>query len=320
MAIKVVTIGGGTGHYMTLCACRLVPDIEITAIVSMADSGGSSGGLRDKYGALPPGDVLQCLLALSGLPGDVARDLLRRRFKGGPLDRDNAGNWLVTVLAQTTGSFVQAIRYLEQILLCRGHVLPVTVGNLTLHGRSRKGRAVEDEANFDQLNSILGPDDQIKEVWLKPNALVLGEAAAVLHDADYVVLSSGDLFSSVAPALLVNGVSEALARSRAKILCICNLVTTRGQTDGFTVPDFVDELERYARNRVDHVLFNTEPVDDDRARQYATQDQAYPVAVGDLARLEGRGLIGGDYLSESPLIRHSPRKLAEALTKLFSRI
>lgn len=319
MAIKVATIGGGTGHYMTLCACRLVPDIEITAIVSMADSGGSSGRLRDKYGALPPGDVLQCLLALSQLPGDVAREFLRRRFVGGPLAGDNAGNWLMTVLHHTTGSFVQAVRYLEQILLCRGHVLPVTVGNLTLHGRSRKGRAVEDEANFDQLDSILGPDDQIKEVWLKPNALVLGEAAAVLRDADYVVLSSGDLFSSIAPALLVNGVSDALARSRAKLVYVCNLVTTRGQTDGFTVPDFVDEIERYARNRVDYVLYNTVAVDTERACQYAENDRAYPVAVGDLARLEGRGLIGGDYLSEPPLIRHSPRKLAGALARLLGQ-
>lgn len=313
MSLKVVTIGGGTGHYMLLRALGLIPNIELMPIVSMADSGGSSGRLRDKYGALPPGDVLQCLLALSQLPGDVARDLLRHRFAGGELDGDTAGNWLLTVLHQTTGSFPEAILYMEQILRVKGRVLPVTVGHITLHGRSRHGQVVDNEANFDQLDKILDTTDQITEVWLEPNALVLGESAEVIRKADYIILSPGDLFSSVIPALLVGGVNESIAQSKAKLVYVCNLVTTRGQTDGYTIPDFVKTLEKYLPRQVDVVLYHAHGIDEERAKRYVETDKAYPVEIGDLERLAGRMLLPSDYLSESELVRHAPRKLAMVL-------
>ncbi|MBI2552116.1 uridine diphosphate-N-acetylglucosamine-binding protein YvcK [Candidatus Uhrbacteria bacterium] len=321
MNAKVVTLGGGTGHYMTLCACKLIAGVDVTAIVSMADSGGSSGRLRDKYGALPPGDVLQCLLALSGLPGDSARTLLRHRFAGGSLEGDNAGNWLLTVLHQTTGSFLEAIAYLEQILQISPecHVLPVTVGSITLHGRSLDGAEIHGEAQFDELRGMLGDHDRIREVWLKPNALMLGAAAEAIRRADYIILCPGDLFSSVVPVLLVGGVVAAIAESRARIIAVCNLVTTKGQTDGFTVPELVDTLEQYLKNRIDCVLYNTGVLDEQRAEQYAQEDRAYPIPAGDLARLEGRTLRGGDYLSEPPLVRHSPRKLAGVIAHLIGR-
>lgn len=316
---RIVTIGGGTGHYMLLCALGLIPKLRITSVVSMADSGGSSGRLRDKYGALPPGDVLQCLLALSTWPGDVARRLLRYRFTEGSLDGDNAGNWLLTVLHQKTGSFVEAIRYMEQILRARkgSRVLPVTVGDITLHGRSRKGRVIDGEAEFDRLKKLLDADDQIIEAWLEPNSLVLEEAAGELGQADFIVLSPGDLFSSVIPALLVQGMREALALSRARIIYVCNMVTTRGQTDGFEVPDFVEALERYLPRRIDAVCYHADGIDIERVRRYVKKDMAYPVEVGEVARLKGRRLIPGDYLSESNLMRHAPRKLAAALRTLL---
>lgn len=313
MPIKIVTIGGGTGHYMLLKALGLIPELELTAVVSMADSGGSSGRLRDKYGALPPGDILQCLLALSELPGEVARDLLRHRFSGGTLEGDTAGNWLLTVLHQTTGSFPEAIRYMEQILRVRGCVFPVTVGHITLHGTSCRGHVIDGEAGFDKLDKLLDADDRIETVWLDPNVLVLESAVEALRRADFIVLSPGDLFSSVIPVLLVHGVKESLRESFGTIVYACNLVTTRGQTDGFTVPDFVNTLENYLPRRINVVLYHDHGIDEARVRKYAEKDKAYPVVVGDTELLGGRILLPGDYLSESELIRHAPRKLAKVL-------
>lgn len=317
MKRNVVTIGGGTGHYSLLKALRRVPDISITAVVSMADSGGSTGHLRDAWGALPPGDILQCLLALSDF-GDLPRKMLRHRFVGGQMDGDNAGNWLLTGLHQTSGSFLEAIRYVGQMLSVRGRVFPITVGHITLHGRTRKGVKLDNEAAFDTLLHALDPDDRIDAVWLEPSALILGAAAEAIEAADCIFLAPGSLHSSILPVLLVNGVSEVIARASAPLVYVCNLMATRGQTEGFTVPDFVSVLERHLPRRLDAVVYNTADVDRTRAKRYATKDDAHLVEVGDVSRLGDRRLFFGSLVAKGKLIRHDEQELRRLLMDVLS--
>ncbi|OGL67081.1 hypothetical protein A3B21_00035 [Candidatus Uhrbacteria bacterium RIFCSPLOWO2_01_FULL_47_24] len=319
MEPKVVTIGGGTGHYEFLRALRRL-ELEPTALVSMADDGESSGEMRDKYGALPPGDLLQCLTALTTLPREVVRHILRTRMTRGALGGHNIGNLVLTFAASHGGSFLDAVAELEDILKVRGHVLPITVGQVRLHGVSERGVEVHGEARFDQLGKLLRPGDRITRVWLDPNEPAVEEALEVIRRAQFLFLMPGDLWSSIAPVLLVQGVYEAIAASRAQIIYTCNLVTTRGQTDNFTVVDFVTTLDHLLPRPVDTVLYHSHGIDADRSVRYAAKDQAYSVEFGDLSRLSGRKLLGSDYLAPGELVRHNHAQLALVLGILLGKL
>lgn len=320
MPIPVVTIGGGTGHYEFLRALQRLPGLDISAIVSMADDGKSSGGLRDRYGGLPPGDLLQCLTALTTLPREVVRHILRTRMTRGALAGHNIGNLVLTFAAQHGGSFLEAVRELQEILRVDGQVLPATVGQVRLHGRSTTGVTVAGERNFDRLTEMLALGDRISEVWLEPNAKILLEAVAALAAAQYIFLTPGDLWSSIVPVLLVQGMREAIAASPAQLVYACNLVTTRGQTDGFTVSDFITTLERFLPRSINTVLYHSHGIDPARAERYAQQDGAYPVALGNSETLTGRNLLGSDFLASGELVRHNHAQLALVLGVLLGRL
>lgn len=317
--IKVVTMGGGTGQRALLRALRLIPNVEITTVVTMADSGKSSGRLRLQYGVPPPGDVLQCVIALSDYNGDPAEHPLRKRFLDGPLMGDNIGNWFLTVGAADTGDFTYAVRLLCFALGVKGTVLPVTVGQIELWGRSLKGKWIRGEHEFDALDGSLDPDDRVINVWLKPNASVLGEVRGAIQEAQFIILAPGDLFSSIIPIPLVRGVTQAMAVSSAHIIYVCNMVTTRGQTDHFTLTDFVKVLEMYlGEKEVNTVLFHSGGIDDQRRKVYAEKDKAFPVLDDDARLLKGCNVVRGDFLAGGEYIRHDPEKLAEALKTIFS--
>lgn len=303
---RIVTIGGGTGQFTLLSGLKRVPDAELTAIVSMADSGGSSGRLRDELGALPPGDILKALLALSALPGNVARDLLQHRFAAGALDGHTSGNMLLTMLASYSGSFLEAVRGLGDMLKVRGIVLPVTTGNITLRARLVDGTVLVGETAIDV--PTVHARSRIAEVWLEPNALALPQVTAAIKSANLVVLGPGDVYTSVIPVLLVRGVAEALRDTAAKIVYVCNTMTKPGETDGFTAAQFVAAVERALGRAVDTVVVNAAHPDAAVAARYAAAG-SFPVEND----LSGARIVAADLLRKAELARHDPEKLARAV-------
>ncbi len=303
---KIVTIGGGTGQFTLLSGLKRVPHAELTAVVSMADSGGSSGRLRDELGALPPGDVLKALLALSDLPGKVARELLQHRFTAGSLNGHTSGNMLLTMLASYSGSFLEAVHGLGDMLKVRGTVLPVTTGNITLRARLEDGTVLIGETAIDVPAEQTRP--RIAEVWLEPNAMALPQVSAAIKVADHVVLGPGDLYTSVIPVLLVRGVAEALRETRARLIYVCNTMTKPGETDGFMASQFVSAVERAIGRAVDTVVVNAAVPESAVAERYATEG-SFPVEND----LSDSRVVATDLLRKAELARHDPEKLAAAV-------
>jgi uncharacterized cofD-like protein len=255
---RIVTIGGGSGQYVLLSALRDVEDIEITSIVSMADSGGSTGRLRDELGVLPPGDVLKCLLALS--PNrEVFRPLLLRRFeRSEKLSGHNAGNMLLTMLSQYAGDFYDGVASLGEILECRGKVIPVTTNKITLIAKLINGEEVIGEAAVDvpeenrpKIEDVYLSSDDAEKIEVNARAL------KSIEKADYVIVGPGDFYTSIVPNLLVPGLCETLQKSKAKILYILNIMTKHGETDDWMAKDFVLRLEKYLGRKINVLIANS---------------------------------------------------------------
>lgn len=309
---RVLTIGGGTGHYTLLSGLREL-EAELTAAVTMMDSGGSSGRLRDEYGILPPGDFTRCLVALSAHP-DAMKDLLSHRFVGGSLDGHTVRNVIYTALEQITGDTEHTIERLHDVFAVDGRVLPVTLDKVELAMHLQNDDVYRGEATIDGLIDMLAAP--VLSVWLDPPAEGYAPALAAIADADLIVLGPGDLYTSVIPNLLVRGVREAVAASKARKLYVCNLMTKKNETPGFTVSRFVSTVELYLAGGVlDGVLYNdawpTHQVD-----LYASVGSE-PVLPGNLEARARPGLcLGTDLLMEGRFIRHDPRKLAGAIGRL----
>ena len=309
---KVVTIGGGTGQFALLSGLRTL-DVELTAIVTMMDSGGSSGRLRDEYGILPPGDFTRCLVALSHHP-TAMKELLTHRFTGGSLDGHTVRNVIFTALEQITGDTIHTIERLHEVFDVGGRVLPVTLDPVELVMKLENGREYRGEATIDGLIDLL--DAPVLGVGLEPNAAGFPPALQALRDADLIVIGPGDLFTSVVPNLLVHGVADAVRASGARIVYVCNLMTKRNETPGFTVLDFAATIDRYLGGHpLDAVLYN-EVWPHKQLELYASVGSR-PVELGELN--DGRFdelCVGCDLLSEGRYIRHDPGKLAAAVAGL----
>ncbi|HTK04115.1 MAG TPA: gluconeogenesis factor YvcK family protein [Candidatus Eisenbacteria bacterium] len=266
---SVVTIGGGTGQFTLLSGLKKFP-VNLTAIVSMADDGGSTGVLRDELGVLPPGDIRQCLVALSESES-IMRDLFNYRYDQGGLKGHNFGNIFLSTLEKLTGSFEEAVRVAGMVLAIRGSVIPVTTGNVSLVcGKGDKACVGEHAINSAKV-------DERETLRLEPAAYANPKAVAALEAAECIVIGPGNLFCSIIPNLLVKGIAEAIARSNAKVVYNCNLMTKAGHTDGFSVLDFVDEIERYVgKGRLDYVTFNETAPRKDLLVRYA-EEGTFPV-------------------------------------------
>lgn len=325
---KIVVIGGGTGSFVVLSGLRK-HECEVTAIVNMTDNGGSSGILRDELGVLPPGDVRQCLVALSGAP-EPLRALFTHRFASGGLKGHTLGNIFLAACENLTGSFEQAVGMASQILQIRGSVLPVTLGKATLCAQLGNGVSLRGEAAV--TKSLLLQKYGIRKLFLEPRARINPKASAAIRSADMIVMAPGNLYSSLMPNLLVKGVAEALSASKAKKIYICNLMTRLGQTEGFAAHNFLEELERFAgRNFLNAVVYNTEVPSVRDLGHYAEEGSMVKfdprvVQQHGGVRFAGRPLLSRkifrpkkeDPLSgQRSLIRHDPEKLAKVLTSLL---
>lgn len=311
---NIVVIGGGTGTFTVLTALKKYP-VHLAAVVSMADDGGSTGILRDQYGVLPAGDVRRALVALSE-SSDVMRDLFNYRFKGGGLQEHNFGNLFLAALEKVTGDFSSAVREASNILNIDGEVAPVTLDNVRLCARLADGKIIRGETNIDiQRTPHRAP---IVEIWLEPEPFMNPSLKRILKNADIIVIGPGDLYTSIIPNLLVPGVKEEIRQSKAKKVFICNLMTKRGETDGFTAKDFLGVMEKYlGKDALDFAVFNNKRPPERLLRKYRREGAEFvePPAAENGHRKPK--YIFGDFIDTDKFVRHGPlRKLGKLLASL----
>jgi len=308
---RVVAVGGGNGLAALLRGLKAHTS-NLTAVVTMADDGGSSGRLRRDMGMPPPGDLRNCLVALADDESLISR-LFQYRFEnGGELQGHSFGNLFLAALTAVTGDFERAVRESTHVLKVRGRVLPSTLDDVTLHAQLEDGRAVAGES------SITAAARLPRRVWLEPERpRALPQALTALRDADLVVLGPGSLYTSVLPNVLIPEVREALQRTRAWVVYVCNVMTEPGETDGYSAADHLEALYRHGlRGAVDIVVVNDAPVRPDLVAAYGRAGAA-PVAC-DRERLRALGVkvVTAPVVAESDVVRHDPARLAEVLLRL----
>jgi uncharacterized cofD-like protein len=326
--IKIAVIGGGTGSFTLLSSLKNHTK-QLAAVVNMVDDGGSTGVLRDELGALPPGDVRQCLVALSDSP--KIRDLFNYRFDEGTFQGHAFGNLLLTALEKMTGNFTEAVETASEILRINGVVIPATLDDVRLKMEWPEASMIlQGERVIDA--DFFKYDPRRANLSLIPAASANPTAIAAIEQADIVVIAPGDLYTSLGPLLVIDGIGEALLKTDATIMYVSNLVTKQGQTAGFCVSDHAAEIERFIGGEVlDYVLYNEQVPTEDLAERYKAE-HAYLVEV-DSAVLAAKSYtaIGGDFLGavveahESDvlpvtrsLIRHDSAAIARALIDVYT--
>jgi len=329
---KIVTIGGGTGSFALLSGLKKHP-FDLTAIVSMADDGGSTGRLRDELGVLPPGDIRQCLVALSD-SSEVLRDLMNYRFEKGELQGHNFGNLFLSALEKITGSFSQGVKEATKILAVQHKVLPVSEENMILQVELNNGKIVVGEKQLDHNEEIRKYG--VKKVFFRSTVKINPEIEDEILTADFIVIGPGDLYGSIVPNLLVQGVGTALAKTKAKVIYVCNLTNKKGQTDGFGLDDYVQTINNYARAKIiDYVVYNTALPDQQLLAEYEKQEgnnslvafdptsvrsAEYRVVLANVLHTRRIALNKNDRIAVArSFIRHDPDRLAmvvKEITKL----
>lgn len=305
---RIVAVGGGTGLPVLLRGLKKYTE-NITAIVTAADDGGSSGRLRGEFGILPPGDIRNCLVALAETETLMDRLFHYRFAQGEGLTGHNLGNLLLTALTDITGDFQTAIREASLVLKVRGQVLPSTLSQVTLHAELADGTVISGESTV----SLAGAP--LKRVFLTPEACSpVPEAITAIYQADMILLGPGSLFTSVLPNLLVPGIASAIKQSRAVKCYICNIMTQPGETTDFTASEHLRAIyDHLGPGWIDYILVNTERIAQANLERYAREGAA-PVKI-DHRILQGMGVrvLKADLLDEKELVRHDPQKLARAI-------
>ncbi len=315
--VRVVTIGGGSGQYALLSGLKHLDDIRISAVVSMMDSGGSTGRLRDELGTLPPGDILKCILALSPHQ-EIARAILQKRFRRDRrLKGHNAGNMLLTMLSRYTGSFPTGVQALAEILDARGKVLPVTIDRATLVAELSDGSRIFGESAIDTPRGH--QRETIRDVFLVPHhshaVTVFPPVLKAIARAGIIILGPGDLFTSTIPNLIVPGMRDSLRQIKAPIYLVVNIMTKFGETNHFQAGDFIDTLEGFIDRPLDGAIVNSRRPDEGLLALYRQQKSDF-VGVGRPPK--HCRLILEDLLETSgDVIRHHPAKLARVIERII---
>ncbi len=316
---RVVVLGGGTGTFTILSGLKKHP-IDISAIVNISDDGGSTGVLRDELGVLPPGDIRQCLVALSNAD-DALRELFLYRFSNESLRGHNFGNLFLSTLEKIVGDPIKAINVAHQILRVRGRVIPVSRTPATLEAVLSDGSVLRGEKVIDARDSSRAP---IQRCWLQPNVQVNPEALDAIKDADAIVIGPGDVYTSIVPVILVSGIAHAIAESKGKVIHVVNLASKPGQTDGFTASEHVKAVMNYlVPAMIDTVVINNTKPSPALAERYKNQGEhpveddltnsvPYNIWRGSLISDEIMEQLPQDKIQRS-LLRHDPDKLAQAV-------
>lgn len=310
---KVVVIGGGTGLSVLLRGLKKLP-FDITAIVTVADDGGSSGRIRDEFSIPPPGDIRNVIAALSDVE-PLIEEMFQHRFDtGNGLSGHSLGNLIITALTSITGDFTTAIQEMGKVLNVHGKVLPAANQSVVLHAEMEDGTIVTGESKIPLVNK------KINRVFLTPeNVSPLRETIHSIKAADLIIIGPGSLYTSILPNLLVPGIGEAVCQAKAKKVYICNLMTQFGETVGFTASDHVRVLyDHMCTPFIDTILVNHESVPEEIKKIYEAE-LAKPVEY-DLGRLEELGLniLHDEIITfDDHLIRHKADKVAQILYSLI---
>ena len=322
--VRVVAIGGGTGLSTLLRGLRRhvatpgLPSAEpsqisdLAAVVTVTDDGGSSGRLRKDFNMLPPGDLRNCMVALSE-EEDLLVQLFAHRFRAGDaLEGHNFGNLFVAALTEITGDFAHAIQLASKILSTRGNIYPVTTANATLVARMDDGSLVRGET------SITASHRRIAELMLDPpDAAAVPETLEAIERADLITVGPGSLYTSLITNLLVQGIPAALARARGIRVFICNLMTQANESLGLTASEHIERIYDHTREPIfDYAIVNTAPFSPEILARYA-KENASPIAA-DIERVEALGVrcIAGDFASEESVVRHNADRVTGALLAL----
>ena len=307
----IAALGGGTGLSSLLRGLKRRP-LDLTAIVTVADDGGSSGRLRRELGVLPPGDIRNCLVALAEDESLMGR-LFQHRFADGELSGHSFGNLFLAALTEVTGNFDLAIQWSSHVLKISGDVVPSTLSQISLWAERADGTHVCGES------TIAAGDGPCRRVWLEPEPVAHPPALDAIADADLVLLGPGSLFTSVLPHLAVPELVEAIGAARGVRAYVCNVMTQPGETDGFDAVDHLERVLEASRGGVDVIVVHEGPLDPAAAAAYAAQGQE-PVRA-DHARLGALGVrvVAHDLAEEGRMVRHSPEALADALTELVEQ-
>lgn len=310
---NVAVIGGGTGLSVLLRGIKNVTK-NVTAIVTVADDGGSSGRLREDLGILPPGDLRNCLVALAETE-PLMEKLFQHRFGGrGDLAGHSFGNLFIAAMTDVVGgNMEEALQSSKKILAVRGQVVPATNRAVKLHAKLADGRTVAGESQIPLAGS------SIERVWLEPTDTHPVESALeAIAEAEVIFLGPGSLYTSIMPNLLIGGMADALRRSKATKVYICNVMTQPGETDGYTVSTHIKAIiDHVGAGIIDYVIVNGSRISPEVCEIYARQG-AEPVMV-DHAMTEQFGvkIIEADLISQANLARHDPDKLAAAITQML---
>ncbi|NPB06860.1 MAG: YvcK family protein [Aquificae bacterium] len=316
--LKTVALGGGTGLSSLLRGLKKEVGKrieELSAVVTVADSGGSTGKLREIYHIPAPGDIRNCIVALSEAE-DVLRKLFQYRFKGEGLEGHAFGNLFLTALTDITGSFLEAVKLASRILNTRGQIIPSTTCSVHLVARFDDGKVIKGE---EQITEYGKKGKKIKQIWLEPpNAKAPKEAVEKILEADLIVIGPGSLYTSILPNFLVKEIRDAVNESKALKVFVVNAMTQPGETDGFTAYDHLKTfLELSGIERVDAAVVNTKMPPDPLLRRYLEQKQEPVVPdVTNIAR-EGVAVYAEDLIGkEGDFVRHDPDKLASLIMKV----
>ena len=313
---SVVVIGGGTGLSNMLKGLKLRTS-KLTAIVTMADDGGSSGMLRDELGMPPPGDVRNCLQALANTEPTMER-LLAYRFSEGVLKGQSLGNLFLAALNDMSDSFVDAVRRLSEVLAITGRVLPVTNEDVRLMARFDDGTEVFGESNIREQKKQT--DKRITKVMLIPEKPpALKESLDAIKQAEMIILGPGSLYTSIIPNLLTDGVAEAIENSEALKIYVLNVSTQDGETEQYTASDHVRALFYHSgRKLFDYCLANSTPLPEDIAARYSEQGASQTVVdEAELERLGVTTILRPMLDCTSGLARHNPQRLADEIMSLY---
>jgi uncharacterized cofD-like protein len=313
---KVVTIGGGTGLSVLLSGLKEHTS-NITAVVTVADDGGSSGRLRQEFDILPPGDIRNCLVALADAPA-LMRDLFQFRFNtNSELSGHSFGNLFITVMTRLTGDFEKAIKETSKVLALRGQVIPSTLNNVVLVAEHKDGTTTVGE---DKIPRSRRP---IKRVSLDPaEPQATPDAIKAIEEAQIIVLGPGSLYTSIIPNLLIKEIAQTVANSGAIKVYVCNVMTQPGETDGLSVSDHIKALVGHSHPRIlDYCIINTGEIPAEILKRYA-QESSYLV-INDRKKIESMGyrVIEDDFaVIEKDVVRHDAVRLANIILGLGEEI
>ncbi|MFZ2193747.1 MAG: gluconeogenesis factor YvcK family protein [Candidatus Moraniibacteriota bacterium] len=322
---NIVTIGGGTGSFMLLSGLKKYP-VNISAIVSMADDGGSTGMLRDELGVLPPGDVRQCLVALSE-SSETLRKLMNYRFKQGGLKGHNFGNIFLSALEKVSGNFEKGVEEASKILNIKGKVIPVINKSVRMHIKLKNGKIIIGENNLDHNEEIrrIG----LEKIFLKPIVPANRKALEKIKKADLIIIGPGDYYGSIMPNLLAKNIPEAINNSRARIIYVCNLTNKKGQTDNFSLEKYTSEINKMlGSSKIDTVIFNNKKINPSLIKKYETREGKSSV-VKKMEEVKLRyKIIEADIIRNirieaikngQSFIRHDSDKLAKVIMKIMNK-